>query len=350
MTDTFTKLSAVKNADLSLAHVFTSKTQHLPAYCQIASSFLVFNAALSQLAGEKTEVQNVPSLSSSLELVVFDNLTLQHLVQIIDICHLEIIALSAINERNQRTSYRFAAVTENLEKSNQSLIEYCQQHQLEAALINNAPKLTTPGLLVMDMDSTTIQIECIDEIATLAGVGEQVSEVTERAMLGELDFSESLYQRVATLNGASETVLSQVASDIPLMPGLKVLLAELKAHQWKVAIASGGFTYFADHLKQLLDLDAAVANELEIIDGKLTGKVLGRVVDAQIKAQTLTELAQKYGISHQQTVAMGDGANDLAMMHSAHLGVAFHAKPIVQKQADSAINTSGLDLLLHWLA
>jgi phosphoserine phosphatase len=169
-------------------------------------------------------------------------------------------------------------------------------------------------------------------------------------MLGELDFAQSLYQRVATLEGASESILAEVAKDIPLMNGLETLVDALKVHGWKIAIASGGFTYFADHLKELLALDAAHANTLEIINGKLTGKVLGGVVDAQAKADCLLYLQNKYNLPKEQTVAMGDGANDLVMMAAAHLGVAFHAKPLVLAKADSAINTSGLDCLLHWLA
>jgi len=134
------------------------------------------------------------------------------------------------------------------------------------------------------------------------------------------------------------------------MAGLKPLIVELKKHNWRIAIASGGFTYFADHLKETLNLDAAFANTLEIIDGKLTGKVLGSVVDAQVKADSLAILSKEYQIPKAQTVAMGDGANDLVMMAAASFGVAFHAKPIVLAQADSSINAQGLDCLLHWLA
>jgi len=141
-----------------------------------------------------------------------------------------------------------------------------------------------------------------------------------------------------------------VAKDIPLMNGLETLIQELKRHNWKIAIASGGFTYFSDHLKALLSLDAAHANTLEIIEGKLTGKVLGAVVDAKAKADCLIDLQKKYQLPSQQTVAMGDGANDLVMMAAAQLGVAFHAKPLVLAKADSAINSSGLDCLIHWLA
>lgn len=234
--------------------------------------------------------------------------------------------------------------------SRKSVAAFALEIGIEAALVVDAPKLNEPGLLVMDMDSTTIEIECIDEIAKLAGVGEQVAAVTELAMLGELDFAQSLHQRVATLNDAPESILADVAKNIPLMAGLEGLLTELKKHNWRIAVASGGFTYFADHLKELLQLDATFANTLEIIDGKLTGKVLGAVVDAQVKADSLTLLAEQYQIPAKQTVAMGDGANDLVMMAAAGFGVAFHAKPIVLAQADSAINQQGLDCLLHWLA
>ena len=168
-------------------------------------------------------------------------------------------------------------------------------------------------------------------------------------MQGQLDFSQSLYQRVATLKGAPESILANVAKDIPLMAGLETLIDTLKAHNWKIAIASGGFTYFADHLKNILSLDAAYANQLEIIDGKLTGKVLGDVVDANSKAQVLQQLQHKYHVETTQTVAMGDGANDLVMMAAAHLGVAYKAKPLVLTKADTCISHSGLDLMLHWL-
>ena len=288
--------------------------------------------------------------SHGVELVVFSDISIALLQQLILSCNISLLALTAINSRNNLTSYRFNIVVNELEKSRQELTSFTDKYNIEAAIVHNAPKFNEPGLLVMDMDSTTIEIECIDEIAILAGVGEEVSAVTELAMQGQLDFSQSLYQRVATLKGASEQILADVAQDIPLMPGLEVLIKELKQHNWRIAIASGGFTYFADHLKALLDLDAAYANTLEIIDGKLTGEVLGKVVDAQAKADCLTELSKAYSIPYQQTVAMGDGANDLVMMEAASLGVAFHAKSIVKAKADTSISHSGLDCMIHWLA
>jgi len=235
------------------------------------------------------------------------------------------------------------------EQAFQQLTEWAQANNLEVWQVQSRPSLSEPGLLVMDMDSTTIKIECIDEIAKLAGVGKEVAEVTELAMQGKLDFAESLRGRVATLKGCDESVLQSVADELPLMHGLERLLKVLKRHNWKVAIASGGFTFFADQLKQQLGLDAAVANTLTIESGKLTGEVTGEIVDAKVKARTLTELAEKFEIPSSQTVAMGDGANDLVMMSAADLGVAFEAKPIVQQKADVAINHHGLDALLFIL-
>jgi len=287
---------------------------------------------------------------STLELVVFSSLSLQSLLTLQSSCQLNIKTLQAINTRNKLTSYRFSVSTGDFIKSRQALADYTLAHKVEAALIDSAPKLNQPGLLVMDMDSTTIEIECIDEIAKLAGVGEQVAAVTELAMQGELDFAQSLHQRVATLANSPETILSDVAKNIPLMAGLETLISELKKYNWRIAVASGGFTYFAEHLQKMLNLDDTFANVLEIKNGKLTGKVLGAVVDAQVKADSLLLLAQKYQIPASQTVAMGDGANDLIMMAAANFGVAFHAKPIVLAQADSSINQQGLDCLLHWLA
>lgn len=306
-------------------------------------SFSLNNEALTLTKQTNTRLSNQ-------ELVVFSDLPIANLLALQSFCHIDINTLTAINTRNQQTSYRFNISCDDFMTARKSLADFALAQGIEAALIKDAPILNEPGLLVMDMDSTTIEIECIDEIAKLAGVGEQVAAVTELAMQGELDFAQSLHQRVATLSNAPETILADVAKNIPLMAGLETLITELKKHNWRIAVASGGFTYFADHLKDLLNLDATFANVLEISDGKLTGKVLGSVVDAQVKADSLTLLTKQYEIPARQTVAMGDGANDLVMMAAASFGVAFHAKPIVLAQADSAINQQGLDCLLHWLA
>lgn len=216
------------------------------------------------------------------------------------------------------------------------------EFQMDVVPLGNIPKLRSPGLLMMDMDSTAIQIECIDEIARLAGVGDEVAEVTERAMQGELDFSESLKARVGLLAGADAAILQQVLDTLPLMPGLTSLVRKLQAMDWHVAIASGGFTFYANHLKDSLRLIAVYANQLEIKDGKLTGKVKGPVVDAKYKAQALVKLAEFLNIPLEQTVAIGDGANDLKMLKKAGLGIAFHAKPKVYARAKVAIRQADL--------
>jgi len=246
------------------------------------------------------------------------------------------------------TGFAIAASVERLTDRDlrETLEVLANTHSVELCLFDKIPTLSEPGLLLMDMDSTVIAAECIDQIAILAGVGEQVSKVTELAMEGKLDFAQSLRSRVACLAEADESILAQVRDALPLMPGILNLVQVLKQYQWKLAIASGGFTYFADYLVDRLELDGAVANRLAIVDGKLKGTVVGDIVDAQIKANTLAVLAEKWSIPHSQTIAMGDGANDLLMMNAAALGVAFHAKAIVRTQADVAIRKGGLDALL----
>lgn len=221
-------------------------------------------------------------------------------------------------------------------------VRLAQEMELDVAPFGKTPHLRAPGLLVMDMDSTAIQIECIDEIAKLAGVGEEVAAVTERAMRGDLDFSASLRHRVAALKGADADILRQVRDGLPLMPGLSELIAALQNLGWHIAIASGGFTYFADYLRDRFNLDAAVANQLEIRDGKLTGEVIGPIIDAAYKARTLTALAERLGIAQHQTVAIGDGANDLLMLQSAGLGIAYHAKPKVNEQSKVIVRYADL--------
>ena len=229
-------------------------------------------------------------------------------------------------------------------------VNFAHDVEVDIAKLGFSPKLSQAGLLVMDMDSTAIQIECIDEIAKLAGVGELVSAITESAMRGELDFEQSLRRRVGTLKGAPESILQQVRENLPLMPGLVETIQTLQKYGWKTAIASGGFTYFADYLKALLQLDFAASNQFDIEDGKLTGLVKGDVVDAQYKAKTLQHLLEAYGIDSQHSIAIGDGANDLAMMNVAGLGVAFHAKPKVQQQAQIVVNFADLTALLCLLS
>lgn len=236
-------------------------------------------------------------------------------------------------------SYEVALMSGNLSSLHEEVLKALE---LDYADIWDVPDLSLPGLILMDMDSTAIQIECIDEIAKLAGVGKEVSEVTERAMQGELNFEQSLRQRVGKLENADEAILQQVRSWLPLTPEVKELVATLHSLGWKCAVASGGFTYFSDYLKDTLALDFARSNTLEIIDGKLTGKVLGEIVGAQVKADILVNLAQEFGIERHNTVAVGDGANDLVMMEAAGLGVAYHAKPKVEARAQTSVRFSHL--------
>jgi phosphoserine phosphatase len=204
-------------------------------------------------------------------------------------------------------------------------------------------------LAVFDMDSTLIEAEVIDELAKAAGVGEQVSEITERAMAGELDFRASFKERLALLKGLDVSVLDSIGASLRLTEGAETLFAELKRLGYKTAILSGGFTYFAKQLQAKLGIDYVFANELEVVDGKCTGVAIEPIVDAQRKADLLKELAHKEGLRLEQTIAVGDGANDLPMLAIAGLGVAFRAKPLVKQSAKQAISTLGLDGVLYLL-
>ena len=202
-------------------------------------------------------------------------------------------------------------------------------------------------LVVFDMDSTLVQAEAIDEMAAAAGVSEIVASTTAAAMAGEIDFEESLVQRLSALKGLNEAVLAEVAERIPLMDGAERLIDILKHLGFKIALISGGFTYFAEHLQQKLGIDYVYANELEISGGKLTGKIVGDVIDAQRKAEIVREIAEKEDIRLAQVVAVGDGVNDLPMLAEAGLGIAFRAKPIVRETARQALSTVGLDGILY---
>ena len=204
-------------------------------------------------------------------------------------------------------------------------------------------------LVCFDMDSTLIQTEVIDELAELAGVGEEVRAITESAMNGEIDFSESFQKRMVLLEGLSEEVLQNVAINLPITKGAHRLMKALKYYGYKTAILSGGFTYFGEYLQKELGIDYVYANQLEIKDGKLTGNYLGEIVDGQKKAEYLKAIAEKEGIHINQTIAVGDGANDLPMLNLAGLGIAFHAKPKVKESASTSISSLGLDGVLYLL-
>ena len=204
-------------------------------------------------------------------------------------------------------------------------------------------------LICLDMDSTLIQTEVIDELAMRAGVGDQVKAITERAMRGEIDFKESFTERVALLKGLDESVMREIAENLPITEGVERLMYVLKHYGYKIAILSGGFTYFGNYLKEKFGIDYVYANNLEIVDGKLTGRYIGDIVDGKRKAELLQLIAQVEKVDIAQTIAVGDGANDLPMLSAAGLGIAFHAKPKVVENARQSINTIGLDGVLYFL-
>ena len=227
----------------------------------------------------------------------------------------------------------------------------CAQARLDFAFVPENQTLSQIGLVVMDMDSTLITIECIDEIADMLQLKPQVAAITASAMRGEIDFAQSLTQRVALLAGLPQTALQRVYNErLELSPGAERLIATLRRHQIKILLVSGGFTFFTDKLKTRLNLDYAASNVLEIENGKLTGKVLGAIVDAQTKADQLKSLRQQLGLQAAQVIAIGDGANDLKMLAEAGTSIAYHAKPVVRAQTTYAINYSGLDAVLNLFA
>jgi phosphoserine phosphatase len=228
---------------------------------------------------------------------------------------------------------------------------FCYEHQLDYGFVRAKQHLSDFGLVVMDMDSTLISIECIDEIADMQGLKPQVAEITESAMRGEIDFAESLRRRVALLEGLEAGALQRVYDErLQLNPGAELMLAELKKHGIKTLLVSGGFTFFTERLQARLGLDHAHANTLEIIDGKLTGQVLGDILDAQAKANWLLRMREELELRPEQVIAMGDGANDLKMMAQAGTSIAYHAKPIVRTQATFAFNFVGLNGLVNLFA
>ncbi|QNM94869.1 phosphoserine phosphatase SerB [Chitinimonas koreensis] len=226
---------------------------------------------------------------------------------------------------------------------------FCAEAGYDHAFLPHDARLADIGLIVMDMDSTLITIECIDEIADLQGIKPQVAAITERSMRGELDFRQSLTERVALLAGLDESALGRVYDErLALMPGAETLLRTAQAAGIRTLLISGGFTFFTDRLEKRLGLTRTIANRLEIVDGKLTGRILGDIVDAQRKADELAKMREELGLRPEQVIALGDGANDLPMLAAAGYGIACHAKPLVKAQAPYALDASGLDAVLAY--
>jgi len=236
-------------------------------------------------------------------------------------------------------------------KTQEGVAEYCAGAMLDFAFVPQPRKLSDFGLVAMDMDSTLITIECIDEIADIQGIKPQVAAITASAMRGEIEYHESLRRRLALLEGLDETALERVYEErLRLSPGAERMLERLRSLGIKTLLVSSGFTYFTERLKIRLSLDYTLSNALEIKNGKLTGKVLGRIVDAQIKAAKLRELRDQLRLSRDQVIAFGDGANDLAMMAEAGVSIAYHAKPVVREKATYCFDYVGLDGLLNLYA
>jgi phosphoserine phosphatase len=236
-------------------------------------------------------------------------------------------------------------------RTQQGVAEYCAKAELDFAFIPRPRALSEFRLLVIDMDSTLITIECIDEIADLKGIKPQVAAITASAMRGEIDYPESLRRRVALLEGLSESALQRVYDGrLRLSPGAERMLERVQSLGIKTLLVSGGFTFFTERLKQRLALDYTLSNNIEIRNGELTGRVLGPIVDAQAKAAKLRELRAERQLSRDQIIAFGDGANDIAMMAEAGVSIAYHAKPVVREKATYCFDYVGLDGLLNLCA
>ena len=229
-------------------------------------------------------------------------------------------------------------------KKDTAIAEWCDARQIDHAWIPEGRRFSALKLLAMDMDSTLISIECIDELGDMAGKKPEIAGITGQAMRGEIDYPESLRRRVALLAGLQASALQRVYDErLRLTQGAQALIGKCREHGVKLLLVSGGFTFFAERIKARLGFDHTVSNTLEIADGRLTGRVLGNIVDADAKAAKFISICKELGLRKEQTVAIGDGANDLKMMAQAGISVAFHAKPVVRAQASCALNWSGLE-------
>ena len=255
-------------------------------------------------------------------------------------------------ERNIRACIEFSlrGTPADREQMQAALMQLASEQEIDFSFQRDDMYRRMRRLICFDMDSTLIQTECIDELAARAGVGDQVKAITERAMRVEIDFKESFAERVALLKGLDSRVMQEIAEEMPITEGVDRLMSVLKRCGYKIAILSGGFTYFGEYLRRRYGIDYVYANELEVgDDGKLTGRYIGDIVDGKRKAELLKLIAQVEQVNLAQTIAVGDGANDLPMISEAGLGIAFHAKPRVKANAQQSINNIGLDGVLYFL-
>ncbi|MDD4974178.1 MAG: phosphoserine phosphatase SerB [Bacteriovorax sp.] len=273
------------------------------------------------------------------------------LAQILANFKINIERIDKVSPREFSSMEVYTSIPKNLEtkKLKEHLMQVSTRHRIDVAFLKDNVFRRNKRLIVFDMDSTLIQTEVIDELADLCGVGEEVRKITHRAMNGEIDFDESLRLRVSKLKGLDTARMQDVLEKLPLTPGVEEFIKTIKSLGYKVALISGGFTFFADALKIKLGLDYSFANELEIQDGKLTGHVTGTIVNANQKAILVKLIAQQENISLEQVVAIGDGANDLPMLATAGLGIAFHAKDVVKKEAQQHLSHGPMTSILYFL-
>lgn len=270
------------------------------------------------------------------------------IIQGLDIENSDLRALAKLSQANHiervtRQAFRLVNA-----KPHTDIPNYCKEAQLDFAFVPIGAKLTDFRLVAMDMDSTLIAIESIDEIADMGNIKPQVAEITQSTMRGEIDFAESLIRRTALLAGLPREALQTVYDErVKLNPGAEKMLQRMQIAGLKTMVISGGYTFFTDKIKARLGLDFAFANTLEINDGKLTGKVVGKIIGAEGKAETLRRVQDELGLRQEQIIAIGDGANDLSMLESAGVGIAYHAKPILREKSTYSINYVGLDGIIN---
>jgi phosphoserine phosphatase len=300
------------------------------------------NRYIITLLGEKLDAEQISAVTSVISDINLNIDAIKRLTGRISLVK---------KEAYQRASIQLSVRGEIKDKSyvTAKLMEISHDLDVDIAFQEDNIFRRNRRLVCFDMDSTLIQAEVIDKLAELAGVGDEVKAITESAMQGEIDFNESFKRRMSLLKGLSEEVLQEVAENLPITKGAHRLISTLKSYGFKTAILSGGFTYFGKYLQKELGIDYVHANQLEIKDGILTGGYLGDIVDGNKKAEYLKEIAEKEGIDINQTIAVGDGANDLPMIDLAGLGIAFHAKPKVKENAQSSISSIGLDGVLYLL-
>lgn len=297
-----------------------------------------------EMSGEKFIVTCVAAHTITAQFV-------SDLAQVLAVCKINIERIDKVSPREFTSLEITTSIPRDLDSKHlkEELMRVSTIHRVDVAFLKDNVFRRNKRLIVFDMDSTLIQAEVIDELAEICGVGPEVKEITHRAMNGEIDFDESLRLRVSKLKGLEAAKMQQVLEKLPLTPGVEEFIKTIKKLGYKVALISGGFTFFADALKLRLGLDYSFANELEIIDDKLTGKVIGTIVNANQKAILVKLIAQQENISLEQVVAIGDGANDLPMLATAGLGIAFHAKDVVKKEAQQHLSHGPMTSILYFL-